>query len=361
MNSGTGCRWSLRALLALERLRHAIARRHPATRRMDHARTMFYHRVWREAAGALGADWQPRENGWLEFHLDGHRTLVDRNFTAIDDAAALDRAGNKPLVARLLAEHGLPVPTWRKFTLASINDAVAFMRAERDYVIKPARDTGAGMGVTTHVCSHAQVFRAAARAAVFSDELCIEEQAAGDNFRLLYLDGVLLEAVLRRPPTITGDGRSTIRALVERANRRRIVSGMPAAQTLLSFDLDLYYTLASQGLTAASIPAAGQVMRLKGVVNDNTAADNVCATDILADAVIEAGARAAATVGVTFAGVDIITPDPSRPLDEAGGVVLEVNTTPGFYSHYFRRGEPCAVAVDVLRHLLGRPGHVCRV
>ena len=361
MMAGVCSTWMLSAWAGVERLRHALARRHPATQHMETARTMFYRRVWREAAESLGADWQSRPNGWMEFSLDGHRTLVDRNFTEIDDRAALYRAGNKPLVARLLSEHGLPVPAWRPFTPATIGDAASFMSANRDYVVKPARDTGAGMGVTTHIRSYRQLLRAAARAAVFGEELCIEEQVAGDNYRLLYLDGVLLDAVQRRPPMIVGDGRSTIRALVERDNRQRLAAGMTAAQTLLNFDLDMHCTLASAGMTTASIPEAGRAVRLKGVVNDNTATDNKGATTMLADAVIEAGARAAAAVGVTFAGVDIITPGPSRPLEETGGVVLEVNTTPGFYCHYHRSGQPCAVAVDVLGYLLGRADHVCRV
>lgn len=361
MMSGVCSSWMLPAAVGVERLRHALARRHPATQRMEAARTVFYRRVWREAAEALGADWQSGQDGRLELHLDGRRTLVDRNSTEIDDGAALRRAGDKPLVARLLAEQGLAVPACRRFTPASIGDAADFMTADRDYVVKPARNTGAGMGVTTHVRSRRQLFRAAARAAVFGNDLCIEEQAAGDNYRLLYLDGLLLDAVLRRPPTIIGNGHSTIRALVDRDNRQRLAAGMSAAQTLLNFDLDMHYTLAGQGMTTAAIPEAGCVVRLKGVVNDNTAADNECAAPLLADAVIEAGARAAAAVGVMFAGVDIITPHPSRPLEETGGVVLEVNTTPGFYCHYHRSGEPCAVAIDVLGYLLGRTGDVCRV
>lgn len=361
MNAGASSQLPLRALAAFERLRHALARRHPAMQKMDTARTMFYRRVWREAAEAVGADWRIRKEGSLEFRLGGRTTLVDRNCTAIDDSAALRRAGNKPLVAALLAEHGLPVAAWRRFTLASIDEAADFMRADRDYVVKPACDTGAGMGVTTQVRSRRQLLRAAARAAVYGDDLCVEEQVAGDNYRLLYLDGILLDAVLRRPPTITGDGRSTIRALVERGNRLRLASGTSTAQTLLRCDLEMKNTLARRGMTTRSIPAAGEVVRLKSVVNDNAAADNLCAMRMLGDSVIEAGARAAAAVGITLAGIDIITPDPSRPLAETGGVVLEINTTPGLYSHYYRSGEPCAVAVDVLGHLLGRPGHVCRV
>ena len=64
------------------------------------------------------------------------------------------------------------------------------------------------------------------------------------------------------------------------------------------------------------------------------------------------GAQAAAVIGARLAGVDIITPDPSISLDKSGGVVLEVNTTPGYYYHYHRRGGPVPVACAILECLL---------
>src|SRR3954471_12599556 len=44
--------------------------------------------------------------------------------------------------------------------------------------------------------------------------------------------------------------------------------------------------------------------------------------------------RAALAVGLRLAGVDVITPDASQPLERAGGVVAEVNGTPGIHHHY---------------------------
>ena len=347
-------RLCLQAMVMAQRLRHALRRRRNASKRMEAERTLFYRRVWRQAAEAIGATVDRLGDEVLDIRLAGVATRVQRNYTAADDMPTLRLAGNKPLVARLLAEHGLPVPAWRQFNLSSLEEAIEFMRSGGgDYVVKPARDTGAGAGVTTHLRNRRQLLWAAARAAVYSDDLHIEEQVAGDNYRLLYLDGVLLDAVLRRPPSVTGDGRSTVRALLDRVNRARLASGASAAQTLVTCDLDMRHTLARQGLTPASVPSAGQTVRLKTVINDNAAYDNLAATHLLCDAVIVAGAHAAAALGVKLAGIDIITSDPSRPLTEVGGVILEVNTTPGFYYHYHRTGAPSTIAVDVLNYLLG--------
>ncbi len=56
-----------------------------------------------------------------------------------------------------------------------------------------------------------------------------------------------------------------------------------------------------------------------------------------------------------FVGVDLIMSDPSAPLDESGGVINEVNTTPALHHHYDinveRFPEP---AVEALSLLLNR-------
>ena len=63
---------------------------------------------------------------------------------------------------------------------------------------------------------------------------------------------------------------------------------------------------------------------------------------------------AAACVGLRLAGVDLVTPSLEGSLAETGGVVLEVNCTPGLHHHYLV-AEPdraTRVAVPILRRLL---------
>jgi D-alanine-D-alanine ligase-like ATP-grasp enzyme len=52
-------------------------------------------------------------------------------------------------------------------------------------------------------------------------------------------------------------------------------------------------------------------------------------------------------------GVDVITTDPGRPLADVGGVVLEVNTTPGLSYHYHGNPGGVDVATVVLARLAG--------
>ena len=280
------------------------------------------------------------------------RTRVWCNFTAIDDPVTLMTARNKPAAYRLLAQAGLPIPRHVVFSLPQMQPAADLLRqVGGPCVVKPAKDSGGGLGVTTGITSRRQLAWAAAFAAGYCRDLLIEEEVPGQCCRLLYLDGVLLDAIVRRSPAVVGDGRSTIRELVRRENARRIEIGFAACQFLLHCDADMHGTLARQGLNMRSSPAAGTKVTVKTVVNENAAGENDTIGGLLCDAVVEAGAQAAQAVGVRLAGVDVILRDPTRSLPATGGKIVEVNATPGLYYHYYKSGEKVPVAEHVLRVL----------
>jgi D-alanine-D-alanine ligase-like ATP-grasp enzyme len=328
-------------------------RRNPQRQKSGKHLDAFYERVWREAALHVGAEYRPLGHNIADITRGDARVRTTENTCSIDDPVTLAIALNKLLTYRLLAESGLPTPSHTGFTLTTIDRAVAFLEATRkECVVKPAGGTGGGRGVTTGLRCTSQVARAAAAAAVYSEALIIEEQVDGDNYRLLYLDGVLLDAFVRKHPSVVGDGRSSIAALVRQANAERLSHGSGLSQVLLTIDFDMRRTLARQGLSLRSVPAAGRAVTLKTVVNENLGADNTTATDTLCPSIVAAGARAAASLHVRLAGIDIITTDPGRPLEASGGVVIEVNTTPNFYYHYHKKDGRFPVAIHVLEHLL---------
>ncbi|HVW00303.1 MAG TPA: hypothetical protein VHB77_08185 [Planctomycetaceae bacterium] len=346
------------------RLRHAVRRRSRAARIITAKRTAFYAQIWREAAERCGAT--VVENADHSFEIrDGNRALnVNCNTTDLDSVETLEFAGNKPAVHRLLSREGLPTPRFLQFGLASLPSALEFLQSVRELpgaacVVKPARDTGSGHGVTTGITSPFELAWAVAAALPLGDDLLIEQQITGENYRLLYLNGGLVDVVRRSPPQVAGDGRSNVSDLLDRLNAERIAQGTGEAQVLVTRTFDLRRTLARQGLRLDSVPPVGSRVILKTVINENSSADNESVRDQVCDAIVDAGKRAVSLVGAALAGVDVVTTDISRPLSETGGVILEVNTTPGFHYHYHNRSNRCAVAEVVLNAAL-RPREVVR-
>jgi cyanophycin synthetase len=351
----------LRAMFHLRRLWALRPQRNHAAQAAEQHWRESYEQMWAEAAVRLGAQFRPLGFGICEIARNGLATRVQHNCTAIDDYVTMTIALNKTLVYRLLEAAGLRVPRHEAFTLRTLSRAAALLdRVGAACVVKPANGTGGGMGVTTGIRTRRQLAWAATWAAQAGGDLLIEEQVPGDNFRLLYLDGVLLDAIHRRAPSVTGDGRSTVRMLVDQTNQARLRHGSSVSQVLLTVDLDMRNTLARQGLSLGCVPPAGAVIPVKTVINQNFAADNVTVTDRLCPAIVDAGARAARCVGVRLAGVDVITTDPTRPLEATGGVVLEVNTTPGYHFHYHKNDGSYPVAERVLEQLLGDRQHAAR-
>lgn len=344
---------ALRGLHFVALARAFVRYRNPRRRAIGRHHVAFYDKAWRDAAAELGATCRPLGAGISEIELDGVRTRVVENTCGIDDPVTLAVLSDKLLTYRLLAEEALPTPRHAEFSLKELGPALAFLETHNgDCVVKPASGTGGGRGVTTGIRTVGQLARSAAIASVYCDELLIEEQIAGDNYRLLYLDGELIDAFVRRHPGVTGDGRSSVAQLVRGANDERSRHGAGISQVLLTIDMDMKRTLAKQGLSLRSVPEAGRAVTLKTVVNENSGQDNSSAARLLCQSVIDDGARAVKALRVRLAGVDLITSDPGVPLADSNGVVLEVNAPPNYYYHYQKRDGAFPVALHVLRRLL---------
>jgi len=327
--------------------------RNPRRRAIGKHHTAFYNRMWQDAAEELGGTFEQLNDEIGEIRIDGFRTRVIENTCAIDDRVTLAVLADKPLTYRVLQDEGLNTPRHATFSLKNLQPALDFIAITgRDCVVKPANGTGGGRGVTTGIRTPWQLARAAALAAVYGDQLLIEEQITGDNYRLLYLDGELIDAFVRRLPSVVGDGKSSIATLIQRENEIRLRAGSGQSQVLLTIDLDMRRTLAKQGLSMRSIPEIGKRIVVKTVVNENAGQDNITVTNDLHPSIVEDGARAVCALGVRLAGVDIITTDRTVPLLESGGVVLEVNAPPNYYYHYKNPDGEFPVATHVLRRMM---------
>jgi D-alanine-D-alanine ligase-like ATP-grasp enzyme len=140
--------------------------------------------------------------------------------------------------------------------------------------VKPARQSGAGEGVTTGITTPARLRLASRAAARIAWDLMIEEQVPGASFRLLVLGERIVDAIRRDPPAVVGDGRTTIRRMVEQETARRLEAPGVRALHPLTLDLEGRLHLEDQGLTPGTVCTGGRAIRVKSVVNQNAATEN---------------------------------------------------------------------------------------
>jgi D-alanine-D-alanine ligase-like ATP-grasp enzyme len=313
-----------------------------------------YLRIWSEAANELGASVHELGGGFLELRRGDAVTRVWQQFTELDGPVALQLALDRRVVFRLLQEADVPIPEHLELEPTRADLGIPFL-AGGPCVVKPAAGTGVGSGITSGITNEEQLRRALLRAARYGT-LMLERQVPGTVYRFLYLDGELLDAVRKLPPSVVGDGRSTIEELVRRENRRRLEAGGSAGFSMLKLDLDALFTLEAAGLDARSVPSASTRIIVKNVTNQNSIEDNQTVRPLeLADELVAEGAAAAAATGLRLAGVDLVTPDSGASLRRSGGRVIEVNGMPGLNHHYnvSDRANAIAVAVPILAALLG--------
>jgi hypothetical protein len=195
--------------------------------------------------------------------------------------------------------------------------------------VKPL-DQAHGFGVTANITNPLDLDAAVSLATAKSRVFMIEAHEPGCDHRLMVVDGRLIAAVRREPPTVTGDGRSSVRELVAELNSRR--RGSPREVAYLSpveDDPALAATLAAEGASMEMVLAAGRRLALRSVANRSTGG---IAIDVTAEVHPQLKALAemlAGCVGLRSAGIDYITTDIGRSPAEAGGGFIEVNAMPG--------------------------------
>ena len=315
----------------------------------------LYRSFWERSAAAVGASVSQEPGGVLRFELDGRETRTRRQWTDLDDEGAIRASLDKTRVNERLAALSIPTPESVECRLEDLSRAEQLLRRVGTVVVKPARGTGGGMGATAGVTTAKRLRQAAMVAARRSDAILVEPHVAGSVYRLLFLDGELLDVIRRDPPTVTGDGSSTVRELIAAENRRRWDAAGRLGLQLLSVTLDTVIALSDQGLALSKVPAPGVDVVVRGVTNQSGPRNTVTVKQPIAEEIVEAARRSCEAVGLRLAGVDIITADITAPLAASGGVLLEVNGGPGLHHHYLVSDPDGAtdVCTPILRRALG--------
>jgi cyanophycin synthetase len=303
-----------------------------------------YRDLWTQASRIIDADIVEVDDGvWLASR-GGKECWIANHCVELDNPVVLKIAGNKPLTHSLLQQSGIPTAKFSVFTLKELGRLREFVGRHRGmFVIKPAVGSSSGIGVTTHLKGFDECLKAAALASLHGRHILIETLLPGEIYRLLVLDGKVIGAVRRDGKYLTGDGVSNVRELLIR-DYQSAGSEIPD----ISEDRDLEAMLHAQGESLNSVLPAGQKITAKTLsepTNVPTEIRTIYTANVLhlvCEEIQDIAVRACKAIGSRFAGVDIITMDPTRPLKETGGAVVEINTTPGLHHHYNLRDSQLA-------------------
>lgn len=277
--------------------------------------------------------------------------LVESTLTDATACICADISSNKQLSKYLLGEQGIPVP-YGKVVYSEISAMMAASQIGMPVVVKPL-DSNQGKGVHLNLNSCSEIREAFLCASKYSSGVIVEQFKKGKDYRVLVVGSEARAAAQRVPAHVTGDGRHTVRELIDIVNEdpRR---GERHERQLTKIRLDdVAVTLIKKsGLTPETVPKEGEIVLLRENGNLSTGGTAVDCTDIIHPDNAELAVRAAAALGIDIAGIDIVTEDITQSILDTGGVIVEVNTAPGIRMHlYPSEGTPRNVAKDIVDYL----------
>jgi cyanophycin synthetase len=267
---------------------------------------------------------------------------------------AVELAQDKEETNKILANHGLPVPKQELVRSAERAERAA-ERLGFPVVTKPYNGNH-GRGISIGLKTADEVRAGFAAAAEHSSSVIVETYLQGDDHRLLVVNGELVAATRRTPGHVVGDGRQTVKQLVELTNQdpRRGI-GHEKVMTRIELDAQADMMLTRAGLTVDSVPAAGQSVLLRSTANLSTGGTATDVTDVIHPDNREMAVRAVTAIGLDVGGVDFLCPDITRSYKSVGGGICEVNAAPGFRMHVApSEGTPRDVAGPVIDMLFPR-------
>lgn len=260
-----------------------------------------------------------------------------------------DLALFKHLTYKILNADGLPVPKFKHIKKDTGLDDIDYFPV----VVKPIAKAE-GKDVIIEINNKEQLEQACRNLFGKYKNLLVEKMIFGKEYRLLVLDKKVIAASERKPPKIRGDGRKTVSELIEEnnKNRRDDTDDFTPFLKTLEIDPEMERYIKEQGYNLNSIPPKDQTIHLRRNANFTTGGEVEDVTDKIHPENKKTAVRAIKSLGLKLGGVDIITPDISKPMAKEGGKIIEINGIPGLWIHHFPHyGKPRNPAGKILDYL----------
>jgi len=288
-----------------------------------------------KAAHQLNIPWLRITDTTFQVGHGKHSQWLDSSFSESSSAIAVNNARNKVNTSAILRQAGLP--TIKHHLLDTFNDALEWAnKLNYPLTIKPA-DKHSGVGVTTHIQNQQQLQMAYQFSRSLSRQVILQKHVEGISHRLFVFNGKLIGSIARLPGGVTGDGENTIAALLDAINANPLRSNSSnSPMSLIKFNDEAKQLLEQRGLNELSVPEKDQFIPLRTSVNINNGASILKIKKIHPDnqRLVE---RAAKTLKLDIAGIDLITADIGKSWQHEPAVICDVETKPQLSSMLKKR------------------------
>lgn len=275
----------------------------------------------------------------------GKGSQIIYSISSSEDSKIAKEIQRDKWASNLVAERlGIPLPEWEIIDSESDIERI-WKRYTKPVVIKPTGLTG-GMGVTVGIKTVEDAKKAFKFAKEIIDtktrkewqsKIMIQEKVDGEDYRLLVIDGQLEIATKRIPAFVTGDGKKTIKELINETNSdiRRDITNPSHILKPITIDKPLLEYLKEQKLKLDSIPKKDQIIPVKKVASMSQGGITEDVTEKVSPEIKFIVESLASSIHAFTLGVDVMCKDITKPLTKENGAVLEINTMPEAYLNFY--------------------------
>lgn len=269
-------------------------------------------------------------------HPDGREVFVICQRAANLSYISYYACKYKHITKKFLRDNNISISQGKTFTKDMGFEALIYFNSmPKPVVIKPTQGTW-GHDVFLNVTAKDQAKEIIRKLVDRGATFLIEEQSAGDEYRILATRNEVLGIIHRIPANIIGNGKDTIKNLVAEKNldeRRNDDHG--SALITIKLDEIAKKILTNQSLTVDSIPTNGQRILLRDNSNISTGGDSIDYTDLAHPKVNELALKIIRAIPeLPYAGFDFLTPDITKDPLEVGYTVIEINDSPMISMHH---------------------------
>lgn len=212
-------------------------------------------------------------------------------------------------------------------------------------VVKPISGSG-GKGITSSITNKEQLSQALE--SIHPSTAVLEEHIDGHDHRILVAGGNVIAAMRRWPAHIIGNGKSTVKELVDEKNKERAKNPYDG-RYLLNLTPEIIARLQKINMTPDTILSVDQRVDLQTIANIGAGGEGEDVTSIIHPDFVEIARKSwEAFDNLECCGVDLIVEDISKPAASQSYSVIEMNANCDIPIHHWPTiGEPLDVAAAI--------------
>jgi len=262
--------------------------------------------------------------GLFTLSLGGRRVRCRESLSDLTSAVSMTLCQDKRLTQQALHNAGLQVPMQQ--LAGNADDNLAFLDEHGAVVVKPV-DGEQGQGVAVNLTTYDEVSQAIEHARRFDSRVLLESFHPGQDLRILVIGHEVVAAAIRHPAQVIGDGKHSVKALIEAQSRRR--QAATGGESRIPMDDETERTLRDAGLDYTSVLPAGQRLAVRRTANLHTGGTLEDVTERLHPVLADAAVRAARALDIPVVGLDLMVRDAEHP----DYVIIEANERAGLANH----------------------------